>query len=103
MAEIQVQIELFREVAVKEILHVGGDGFHTPVMQVDACRLAVGIGTDMATCMHDGGGMLEILVLRRPVGLRAISTKDRSSDVYSLWESVSFCKMTRSLPTSVPA
>ena len=68
---VEVQIELFREVAVKEILHVGGDGFHTPVMQVDACRLAVGIGTDMATCMHDGGGMLEILVLRRPVGLRA--------------------------------
>ena len=71
MAEIQVQVELFREVAVKEILHVGGDGFHTPVMQVDACRLSVGIGTDMGTCMHNGGGMLEILVLCCPVGLRA--------------------------------
>ena len=103
MAEIQVQVELFREVAVKEILHVGGDGFHTSVMQIDACRLAVGIGTDMATCMHDGGGMLEILVLRRPVGLRADFDERPFERGDSLWESVSFCKMTRSLPTSVPA
>ena len=70
MAEIQVQIELFREFAVKEILHVGGDGFHTPVMQVDAPRLAVGIGTDMATCMHDGGGTQNTRSAR-PVGPRA--------------------------------
>lgn len=71
MSEIQVQVELFREIAVKEILHVGGDGLHAPVMQVDACRLTVGIGTDMPTCMHNSGGTLEILVLCRPVILRA--------------------------------
>ena len=71
MSEIQVQVELFREIAVKEILHVGGDGFHAPVMQVDACRLTVGVGTDMPTCMHNSGGTLELLVLCRPVVLRA--------------------------------
>ena len=71
MAEIQVQVELFREIAIKEILHVGGDGFHAPVMQVDACRLTIGVGTDMPTCMHNSGCTLEILVLCRPVGLRA--------------------------------
>ena len=69
-AEIKVKVEVFRQVLVQHPFQVCGDGIHAPVMQEDACRFAVGVGSHMAARMDNGGGTLEVFVLCRAVLLR---------------------------------